>query len=179
MKYPVLALALFGSLSTLQPAVAGKFATCDEFRARLPQAEKVLKMPVPKITFNDEGTVADLHDFSIPDLQNFTADLRCLTNGSFSSLQIQQVDRDPYSAKRFVALATASVWAYTGWSQDKIKEVLKHLAKESNQNLEASAIRGDKIKDGRADYELDPDGNLQMSGGETGLWFMIDASAEK
>jgi hypothetical protein len=158
------------------PASAAKLVTCDEFRSRLPLAESTLKMPVPKISFVDEGTVANYHDYTLADLQNFSADLRCRRDGRFGNFQIQQLDRDDYSGKRFVALATAAIWAYTGWPVVKIRAILSDLAREAGQGLEATKIRGDKFKDGRADRELGNGVQLQVSGGEFGLWMMIDAS---
>jgi hypothetical protein len=171
---------LIAAITTLmmagQPANAGKLTACAEFRSRLPQAEATLKMPIPKISFIDEGAVADYHDYSLADLQNFSADLRCRRDGKFDNFQIQQLGHDDYSAKRFVALGTAAIWAYTGWPVAKISATLSELVHEASQEFEATKIRGDKFKDGRASRELGSGVELQVSGGEFGLWMMIDAS---
>ena len=58
----------------------------------------------------------------------------------------------------------------------KISAVLSELEQEASQELEATKIRGDKFKDGRASRELDHGVELQVSGGEFGLRMMIDAS---
>lgn len=171
---------LIGAITTLMLsghlATAGQLTACAEFRSRLLQAQATLKMPVPRISFIDGGVAGVYHNYSLADLQNFSADLLCRSNGKFDNFRIQQVGQDDYSAKQFVALGTAAIWAYTGWPVAKISAVLSELEQEASQELEATKIRGDKFKDGRASRELDHGVELQVSGGEFGLRMMIDAS---
>lgn len=75
----------------------------------------------------------------------------------------------------FLGAIYAVTWAYTGWSKDKVQDVVSNLFNAGLEDVQRADARGETMPVGHAGYDINKDVSITYAIGG-GYSFMIDAS---
>ncbi|HEV2629433.1 MAG TPA: hypothetical protein VGV41_12405 [Pseudolabrys sp.] len=167
--------------------IAGLAKTCAEFRERLAASGKIFGDVVPRFSFRDwdedhpDDPKTDNRAYTVENVKAVDGELDCARKSDQLSVFQMNVttageDRDDLLAVgRFMVSMYAVTWAYTGWSKPKVQKIVSDLIKKANSEAKKSEFRGDSVTQGKAEYEITDDVDLDYTVGG-GLTLMIDAS---
>jgi hypothetical protein len=122
--------------------------TCDVFKDRLVNAEKLIGLVVPAAEFEKD---ADLNaTWYATNYKDHHATLRCKDGlfNDFDLLTNPPLDPDArennYTTMRAVNLYAAAIYAYTGWSTKRVTAARDDLIKRAAIETRRAKVRGDE-----------------------------------
>jgi hypothetical protein len=137
-------------------------SSCDIFKERLTNAERRAGFIVSRATYEDKSPYGDGNtSWRIPNLKGFTAEIQCHDNGAFHLFNLDNDGSDVVSG-RILNVVGAVIYAYTGWSHEKIVKLAAQLFADVVADYKKSRVRGDDQEQGHIRFNFSDGSYVDM-----------------
>jgi hypothetical protein len=163
-----------------KPEISFHVPTCDEFKDRLTHTKKRAGIIVPDAEYeahrnNDDSSIT----WTISSYLDFDANLQC-KESVFRSMEIEPdvfTEFDTSVAQRESNMIGASIWAWTGWTKDRVIALVNSLSTQVAYDIHKGRIYGEGT--GKASFNLPGGAIIRISGGGDGLHMILNSADEE